>query len=68
MNFARCLHIVLVIGNYTDVFRGIFSSGGSGGFGYVEEYFHGEIFHGEANFMKLDFPELLKNNMKLNKK
>jgi len=27
MNFANFLHIVLIIGKYTDVFRGIFSGG-----------------------------------------
>ena len=27
VNFAQCLHIVLVIGKYTNVFRGIASGG-----------------------------------------
>ena len=31
MNFAHCLHIVLIIGNYTDVFLERFRGGGGGG-------------------------------------
>ena len=30
MNFAHCLHIVLVIGKYTDIFRKDFFSVGGG--------------------------------------
>ena len=33
MNFANCLHTVLVIGKYTDVSGVIFSGGESRGFG-----------------------------------
>jgi len=40
MNFAYCFHIVLVIGKYTDIFKGDFSGGGSGGKGYVGGSFH----------------------------
>ena len=46
MDFAHCLHIVFVIGEYTDVFRGFFLVCGGGGLGYVGESFHGGIFHG----------------------
>ena len=50
MNFAYCLHIVLVIRKFTDVFRGNFSGedwgGGSRGGDYVGGYFPGGIFHG----------------------
>jgi len=35
MNFAHCLHIVLVIGKYSSVFRGIFSGGGKGLYGRI---------------------------------
>ena len=67
MNFTHCLHIVLVIGMYTDVSRVIFSSGGGGS---------GRIFPwryyswGRECFMKgvSNFSALLKNNKKLNKK
>ena len=31
MNFADCLHIVLVIGKYTDILRGFFFVGGVSG-------------------------------------
>ena len=46
MNFVHCLHIVLVIGKYIDVFGGIFPGGGgvSGGLVYVGRSFHGGIF------------------------
>ena len=48
MNFAYCLHKVMVIGKYTYVFTGNFSGGGGGGSGggvYVGGPFHGGIFH-----------------------
>ena len=52
MNFVHCLHIVLFIGIYTDVFRWIFSDGGEGWVKEVkwEDPFHGGIFMGEGKF------------------
>ena len=60
MNFAHCLHIVLVIGKYTNVFSGDFYGGGRG--------LRGRIFprrnssRGERISMKgaLDSPALFK--------
>jgi hypothetical protein len=53
-SYEHCLlftyRLVLVIGNYTDVFRVFFSGGGSGGEGYVGEFFMEEFFIGEGNF------------------
>ena len=48
MNFAHRLHIVLVIGKYTDIFRKDFFSGGGGarGGGYSGESFRGGCFLG----------------------
>ena len=51
MNFAHCFHIELVIGKYTDVFGGNFSSGGQGErvtweYLSMEEFYMGRrIFH-----------------------
>ena len=51
-NFDQCLHIVMVIGKCTDVFRGIFSSvrkvlrGGV----YMGRSFHVGICHGRREF------------------
>ena len=47
-NFDQCLHIIMVIGKCTDVFRGIFLVLGVGlrGGGYVGGSFLGEICHG----------------------
>ena len=65
MNFDHCLHIVLVIGKYTDVFRGIFLVVVWGirlrrrkGKIFSKE----KIFIGEENFFVggLDFPTLFK--------
>ena len=49
-NFDQCLHIVMVIGKCTDVFRGIFF--GLGGFegGYVGGSFHEGTSHGGRDF------------------
>jgi hypothetical protein len=42
MNFVHCSHILLVIGKYTDVFRGdFFLAVGRGGEGYVGGSFQG---------------------------
>ena len=46
-NVEQCLHIVMVIGKCTDVFRGIFWLRGGG---YVGETFHGGICHREEDF------------------
>ena len=47
-NFDQCLHIVMVIGKCTDVFRGIFFCLGVGlmGGGYGGGSFLGGICHG----------------------
>ena len=47
-NFDQCLHIIMVIGKCTDVFRGFFLVLGVGlrGGGYVGGSFLGEICHG----------------------
>ena len=59
MKFAHCLHIVLAIGNYTDVFGGYFClARGVGGEGYVGEYFHGGIFHRGREFSMKGAPDL----------
>jgi hypothetical protein len=62
MNFAQCLHIVLVIGKHTQVFRGIFS-GSWGEGGYMGGYFHG----GSDSAMKRvsDFPALFKKGFEI---
>ena len=44
-NFDQCLHIVMVIGKCTDVFRGILFRGPRRG-GYVGGSFLGGICHG----------------------
>ena len=53
-NFDQCLHIVMMIGKCTDVFRGILWLGGGGGGvrrrRYVGETFHGGICHGGRKF------------------
>ena len=50
-NFDLCLHIVMVTGKCTDLFRGIFGLvervGGGGGF---RGYFHGDTPHGGREF------------------
>ena len=50
--FDQCLHIVMVIGKCTDVFRGILFCLGMGlrGGGYVEGSFLGGICHGGRKF------------------
>ena len=71
MKFAYCLHISLVIGKYSDVFRRILSGGGSGRKGYSGGSFHGGIFFGGRGFSMNRAPyflELFKNDQKLNKK
>ena len=71
MNLVHCLHIVLVIGKYKDVFRGIFLAGEVGDWGYVGESFHGESIHGGRDISMKgvpDFPAIFKNDRKLNKK
>jgi len=51
MNLAHCSYIVLVIGEYTDMFREDFSSGErSVGGDYVRGSFHGGIYHGGREF------------------
>ena len=48
---TECLHIVMVIGKCTDVFRGFFSLGeGEVEGDYVGGSFYGGICHGEENF------------------
>ena len=52
-NFDLCIHIVMVTGKCTDVFRGIFFWFGGrveGGGGYVGGSFHGGTSHGEETF------------------
>ena len=50
-NFVHCLHIVFVIGEYTDVFRWDFSGGGgSEREGYMGRSFHGGVLHGARHF------------------
>ena len=56
MNYAHCLHIVTVIGKYTDVFRGIFSGGGGEGV-TREDLSKEEFIMGEENFSE-EFPAL----------
>ena len=48
MNFAHRLHIILVIGKYTDVFKRIFSGGGGGV--YAGGSIHGGILWGKGIF------------------
>ena len=50
VNFAHCLHIVLVIGKYTDVFRGIIS-GGRGVGGYLRGSFYGGSYQEGREFL-----------------
>ena len=73
MNFAHCLHIILVIGKHTQVFRGIFFwRGKSEGGGYVEGSLHERYFSwGKGIFHKggARLPSINeKNDEKLNKK
>ena len=51
-NFDLCLHIVMVTGKCTDVFRGIFLFRGrfEGGGGYVGGYFYEETCHGGREY------------------
>ena len=50
-NFDLCLHIVMVIGRYTGVFRRIFLVvGGLRRGGYAGGTFHREFIMGEENF------------------
>ena len=50
-NFDLCLHIVMVTGKCTDVFRGIFFGwGGKLRGSYVEGSFHGGTSHGGRDF------------------
>ena len=52
MNFYHYLHIVLIIGKYTDVFRRDFlGERGSGGGGSMGGSFHGGIFRGGGTFL-----------------
>jgi len=69
MNFAHCLHIGLVIGNYTDVFRGIFSGGGFGSY-EVGSFQRGSFHDGREFFMKgmPDSPALFNKRSGINKK
>ena len=73
MNFAHCLHIELIIGKYTDVFRRIFfwCMGGGPGLGVTWENLSMEefslpwekgIFHEGVP----DFPALFIKDQKLN--
>ena len=50
MNFAHCLHIVLVIGKHTDISRGIFSGEGRGKRVTWEDLSVEELFMEEENF------------------
>ena len=52
VNSRHCLHIVLVIGKYAHVFRGIFSGGGEGlgAEGYLGGPFQGGNFHMRREF------------------
>ena len=65
MNYVQCLHIILVIGKYTKVFRASFS-GSWGGVGF---YVGGAFRGGRDIAMKgaSDSQHYLKNNKKLNK-
>ena len=69
MNFAQRLHIVLVIGKYTEIFRRDFFWWAESGEGcYVGESFHGGCFHGGREISMKDapgFPVLFKNEHKL---
>ena len=60
---SNCLHIVLVIGKYIDVFRGIFLMGGGGGQVTWEDLSMVEIFHERGT----GFPSIhLEYDQKLN--
>ena len=72
VNSGHCLHIVLVIGKYTDIFKEDFMwwSEGLEGEILLGGSFHGGIFNGGREFsMKWDRVSLhyLKNDQKLNK-
>ena len=62
MNFVHCLHIVLVIAKYTDMFRRDFSGRRVG-----EEANLGGSFHAKENFLEgaLDFPALFKKQLEI---
>jgi len=50
MNFALCIHLVLVIGKCTYIFRAGGRVGGFVGGLFIEEFsWVKEIFHGEGN-------------------
>ena len=50
MNFALCIHLVLVIGKCTYIFRAGGRVGGFVGGLFIEEFWWvKEIFHGEGN-------------------
>ena len=53
MNFAHCLHIVLVIAKYTDIFRGIFLVGALGDLVTWENLSMEEFFVGKENFREV---------------
>jgi hypothetical protein len=59
MSFAHCLHIVLVIGKYTDVFRrNFFLVGrGIGGGVYRGGFFHGGCFLGGRDISMKGAPD-----------
>ena len=60
MNYAHGLHIILVIGKYTDGFQGEYFSGGGRGLwgeGYLGGSFHGGISHGGREFSIIGPPD-----------
>ena len=64
MNFAISLHTVMVIGKYTDVFRGDYFSGGGGGRGQGgevtrEDLSMEEFIMGEENFLEAGFSSII---------
>ena len=70
MNFAHCLHIVLVIMKFTDIFmKDFFLVGGGRRRGYSGKSFRGGCFLGVRDISMKgapDFPALFKNDQKLN--
>ena len=72
MSFVNSLHIVLVIGKYTGVFRGDYSGDGGGDWeeGFTREDLSTEEFTvGEVNFHeeRARFSSIIKKKEKLNK-
>jgi hypothetical protein len=60
MNLAHCLHKVLAIWKYKDIFKG-------GGGAHVGGSFQGGVFVGEGNFSwegELDFSALIKKTFR----